>query len=52
MDQAQLESVGRELAAAVAREIANGRSKKWRCPGELKSKIVSYSRACRERGDT
>lgn len=28
-----------------------GRSKKWRCPPELQSKIVSYAQVCRDRGE-
>ena len=27
------------------------RSKKWRCPPELRSRIVSYAKVCRERGE-
>jgi hypothetical protein len=29
----------------------SGRSKKWRCPADLRSRIVSFTRICRERGE-
>jgi hypothetical protein len=39
------------LAGEVAGELRSGRSKKWRCPEELRSRIVSYVRVCREHGE-
>jgi transposase-like protein len=39
------------LAGEVADELRSGRSKKWRCPAELRLRVVSYARVCRERGE-
>ena len=39
------------LAAAIAEELRSGRSKKWRCPLELRSRILVYAGICREGGE-
>ena len=39
------------LSGEVRAEIQAGRSKKWRCPWDLRSRLVAYARACRERGE-
>jgi transposase-like protein len=39
------------LSGEVRAEIRAGRSKKWRCPRDLRSRLVAYARACRERGE-
>jgi hypothetical protein len=41
------EQLRRELA--VGRE--SGRSKKWRCPLELRSRVLSFAKICRARGE-
>jgi hypothetical protein len=41
------EELRRELAAGRG----SGRSKRWRCPSELRSRVVSFTKACRERGE-
>jgi hypothetical protein len=42
-----------EWCEQLRRELADGRetgrSKKWRCPPELRSRVVSFARLCRER---
>lgn len=44
-----------EWCEQLRRELADGRgsarSKKWRCPPELRSRVVSFARLCRERGE-
>ena len=39
------------LAGEVADELRSERSKKWRCPADLRLRVVSYAWACRERGE-
>ena len=51
VDEAALDAMRARLAAAVAEEVVAGRSKKWRCPAELKSQILVYAGICRERGE-
>jgi transposase-like protein len=48
---ADLGSWCEELKLELAAGRGSGRSKKWRCPAELRSRIVSFTRACRERGE-
>lgn len=51
MEDGDLQAWGEQLSKEVAGELALGRSKKWRCPRELRSRIMSYARVCRERGE-
>lgn len=51
MSTSELSGLCDRLAGEVADELRSGRSKKWRCPGELRLRIVSYARVCRERGE-
>lgn len=51
VDESALRGMGARLAAAVAEELRAGRSKKWRCPAELRSQILVYGGLCRERGE-
>ena len=51
MDEATLSAMCARLAAAVAEEVRAGRSKKWRCPPDLRSQILVYAGVCRERGE-
>jgi len=37
------------LAGEVADRLQSGRAKKWRCPAELRLRIMSYARVCGER---
>lgn len=52
MDDQHLEEWGEVLAGEVAEHVGLKRSKKWRCPPELRSRIVEYARSCREQGRT
>ena len=51
MEEGALGALCERLAGEVAEELRSGRSKKWRCPRELRERIVSYARVCRERGE-
>lgn len=51
MEPESLEDVCERLRQEVAAELVTGPGKRWRCPGGLKSRIVSYARVCRERGE-
>ena len=51
MDENELREWCEELAEEVGRQVDTGRSKKWRCPPDLRSRIVSYGQLCRERGE-
>ena len=51
MESESLESVCERLKQEVAAELVSCPGKKWRCPAGLKSRIVSYARVCRERGE-
>ena len=51
MSGSDLRSLCEQLAGEVAEELRCGRSKKWRCPADLRTRIVSYARVCRERGE-
>jgi hypothetical protein len=51
MDEQELREWSEQLSEEVARELKSGRSKKWRCPSDLRSRIVSYAQFCRERGE-
>ena len=51
MESESLECVCERLRQEVAAELVTGPGKRWRCPSELKSRIVSYARVWRERGE-
>jgi len=51
VDESALAGMCARLAAAVADEVRAGRSKKWRCPGDLRSQVLVYAGICRERGE-
>ena len=51
MESASLECVCERLKQEVAAELVTCPGKRWRCPSGLKSRIVSYARVCRERGE-
>ncbi len=51
MENQELQTWGEQLTEEITRETKGGRSKKWRCPQELRSRVLSYSKVCRERGD-
>lgn len=51
MENRDLQSWCQQLAEEIAVEVGGKRSKRWRCPKELRSKVVSYVAVCRERGE-
>ena len=51
MESESFEGVCDRLRQEVAAELVIGPGKRWRCPAGLKSRIVSYARVCRERGE-
>ena len=51
MEEDELREWGYQLSEEVGAQLASGRSKKWRCPADLKSRIITYSQLCRERGE-
>ena len=52
MDEEHLHEWGEALAGEVAEHVGSRRSKKWRCPPELRSRIVEYAQSCRDQGRT
>ena len=51
VDDSSLESLCERLAREVAEELEDHPGKRWRCPRDLRSRIVSYAGVCRERGE-
>ena len=51
MESESLEGVCERLKQEVASELLTGPGKRWRCPAGLKSRIVSYAKVVRERGE-
>jgi len=51
MEDQDHQTWGEELSQELAVGRISGRSKKWRCPLELQSRVVSYTKVCREHGE-
>jgi hypothetical protein len=51
MDEEELREWGAQLSKEIGAELASGRSKKWRCRADLRSRIVTYAQLCRDRGE-
>ena len=51
MEIKDVETACEELRRELAQGRGAKRSKKWRCPPELQSRVVSYAKACREQGE-
>lgn len=51
MDTEDLQAWCRQLRQELCVGKTTKRSKKWRCPAELRSRVVSFTKACRERGE-
>jgi len=51
MEDEDLQTWSEQLRDELAEGRTSGRSKKWRCPAELRSRVVTYAKACRERGE-
>ena len=52
MDEASFAGLGERLAGELVEELRGRPGKRWRCPAGLRSRVISYSRVCRERGET
>jgi hypothetical protein len=51
MEREDLQTWGEQLRRELDEGRSARRSKKWRCPAELRSRIISYVEACRGRGE-
>ena len=51
MEIESLDQVCEQLRQEVASELESRPGKRWRCPVPLRSRIVSYAKVCRERGE-
>jgi len=51
MEIGSLAAVCEQLSQEIATELEARPGKKWRCPAGLRSRVVSYARVCRERGE-
>jgi len=51
MENERLDDLCERLAQEIAGELESKPGKRWRCPRGLRSRIVSYARVCRERGE-
>ena len=51
MEDQDLQTWGKQISQELAEGRTSGRSKKWRCPPELQSRVVSYTKVCREHGE-
>lgn len=51
MEIGSLNEVCEQLRQEVAAELESRPGKRWRCPVPLRSRIVSYAKVCRERGE-
>ena len=51
MGENRLSGVCSELSARVAQESRKDLGKKWRCPPDLRKRIVVYASVCREDGE-
>jgi hypothetical protein len=52
MDSDSLRQVGRQLVEEIAEGHKGRPGKRWRCPPDLRSRILSYARVCCERGES
>jgi len=51
MEIGSLNEVCEQLKREIDGELESRPGKRWRCPVPLRSRIVSYARVCRERGE-
>ena len=52
MESDRLSEVCRQLVEEIAEEHKDRPGKRWRCPPDLRSRILSYGRVCCERGES
>ena len=51
MEDQDLKTWGEQLSQELGEIRTSRRSKRWRCPPDLQSRVVSYAKVCRERGE-
>ena len=51
MENRSLDGLCEQLKREIAAELESRPGKRWRCPVGLRSRVVSYARVCRERGE-
>jgi len=51
MEIGSLNDVCERLSREIAAELESRPGKRWRCPAQLRSRVVSYAKVCRERGE-
>ena len=51
MEDHDLKTWCEQLSQELGEIRTSRRSKKWRCPPELQSRVVSYAKVCRDRGE-
>jgi hypothetical protein len=51
MEMGSLDEVCERLIREIAAELESRPGKRWRCPLPLRSRVVSYAKVCRERGE-
>jgi len=51
MENRSLDGLCEQLTREIAAELESRPGKRWRCPAGLRSRIVSYAKVCRERGE-
>lgn len=51
MEIGSLDDVCGRLSREIAAELESRPGKRWRCPARLRSRVVSYAKVCRERGE-
>ena len=52
MDALTFVEMGEQLVRDLAEVLPEERNKRWRCPADLKARVVSYAKVCREQGET
>lgn len=51
MEDHDLKTWCEQLSQELGEIRTSRRSKRWRCPPDLQSRVVSYAKVCRERGE-
>lgn len=52
MESRTFAEMGDQLIRDLDKELPARRTKRWRCPAELKARVMSYAKVCREQGET
>jgi len=51
MEDQDLKTWGEQLSQELGEIRTSRHNKRWRCPPEMQSRVVSYAKVCRERGE-